>query len=70
MAAIVVSDAGVSLSGMGEESENYGTKQKHLNNLFGARLRITSMRMDAGAGFRKAVLVRDPDGHAMEIVEP
>jgi catechol 2,3-dioxygenase-like lactoylglutathione lyase family enzyme len=25
---------------------------------------------DAKAGFRKAVLVRDPDGHAVEIVEP
>ena len=94
-----------------------------MNNVFGARLRITSMRTeegpgvefleylaprdgrpypgdehsndlvhsqtrflagagtvfisnaavdlpDASAGFRKAVLVRDPDGHAVEIVEP
>jgi catechol 2,3-dioxygenase-like lactoylglutathione lyase family enzyme len=116
------------------ESENYGTEQEHLNNVFGARLRITSMRteegpgvefleyltpldgraypgdehandlvhlqtrllgnnitdvtsdlrkthsvfistvvvelQDASARFRKAVLVRDPDGHAIEIVEP
>ena len=116
------------------ESENYGTEQEHLNNVFGARLRITTMRSaegpgvefleylaprdgrpypgderandlmhvqtrfrgtsvadvagdlrkirsafistaavdlpDGSAGFRKAVLVRDPDGHAVEIVEP
>ena len=114
-------------------SENYGTEQEHLNNVFGARLRITSLRAanapgvelleylaprdgrpipaderandisywqtrvvasDVGAaeqqlfrekvtfvssgivnsadgklGFRKASLVRDPDGHALELVE-
>jgi catechol 2,3-dioxygenase-like lactoylglutathione lyase family enzyme len=31
-------------------SENYGTEQEHLNNVFGARLRITSLR--AGNGVR------------------
>ena len=115
------------------ESENYGTEQEHLNNVFGARLRITALRStagpgielleylaprdgrpfptderandivhrhtilltpDAGAaahplqankasfvssgvvanptgqlGFSKALLVRDPDGHVIEIVE-
>jgi catechol 2,3-dioxygenase-like lactoylglutathione lyase family enzyme len=30
------------------ESENYGTEQEHLNNVFGARLRITSMRAPSG----------------------
>lgn len=114
-------------------SENYGTEQEHLNNVFGARLRITSLhatkgagiefleylaprdgrpypedarandllhwqtkllthsaetmanRVGAGAstllspgavslssnhlGFRKAITVRDPDGHVMQIVE-
>ncbi len=114
-------------------SENYGTEQEHLNNVFGARLRITSLRAatapgvelleylaprdgrpipaderaddvahwhtemvtsDAQAaeeqlrrenvslvssgvislpeeklGFRKGVLVRDPDGHAVELAE-
>jgi catechol 2,3-dioxygenase-like lactoylglutathione lyase family enzyme len=30
------------------ESENYGTEQEHLNNVFGARLRITSMRAPGG----------------------
>ncbi len=115
------------------ESENYGTEQEHLNNVFGARLRITTLRgatgpaiefleylaprdgrpfpMDARSndlfhwqvrlvcgeaeatalrvrtakaafispgvvaladgqlGFRRAFLVRDPDGHALQIVE-
>ncbi len=140
--AIVVSDTEASLRfycdtlGMHivGESENYGTEQEHLNNVFGARLRITSLRTaegpgvefleyiaprdgrpypdgehsndllhsqtkflggavtdvagdlrktrsafispgavefpDGSAGFRKAVAIRDPDGHAVEIVEP
>jgi catechol 2,3-dioxygenase-like lactoylglutathione lyase family enzyme len=130
--AIVVSDTAASLRfyrdilGMriAGESENYGAEQEHLNNVFGARLHITSLRADEGpgvefleylaprdgrpypsdersndlvhtqtrfmgnagaarlispaavdlpdgsAGFRKAVVVRDPDGHAVEIVEP
>jgi catechol 2,3-dioxygenase-like lactoylglutathione lyase family enzyme len=130
--AIVVSDTEASLRFYRDtlgmhivgESENYGTEQEHLNNVFGARLRITSLRSEEGpgvefleylaprdgrpypadehsndlvhsqtrfvgsagaamfishsevdlpigsAGFRKAVLVRDPDGHAIEIVEP
>jgi catechol 2,3-dioxygenase-like lactoylglutathione lyase family enzyme len=115
------------------ESENYGTEQEHLNNVFGARLRITALRAQAGPGielleylaprdgrpypadarandlvhwqttlvapdaqvaalalrasgatflspepvivpearlgFRKGLLVRDPDGHVMEVVE-
>jgi catechol 2,3-dioxygenase-like lactoylglutathione lyase family enzyme len=115
------------------ESENYGTEQEHLNNVFGARLRITALRAAAGPGiefleyiapqdgrpmptderandlihwqttlvlpnveaiahhgaaglfplvssgvvslpdptlgFRKGMLVRDPDGHAMQLVE-
>ena len=107
------------------ESENYGAEQEHLNNVFGARLRITSLRAggrtpgiefleylaprngrpippdlrandlaywqtkmtigDAEAGFStlrgerfgfvspgvisKALTVRDPDGHAVQLVE-
>jgi catechol 2,3-dioxygenase-like lactoylglutathione lyase family enzyme len=116
------------------ESENYGTEQEHLNNVFGARLHITSMHATGGGpgiefleylaprngrtvpaderpsdvihwqttltvgnaeavavdlranrttfvspglvrlgrddlGFTKALLVRDPDGHVMELVE-
>jgi catechol 2,3-dioxygenase-like lactoylglutathione lyase family enzyme len=115
------------------ESENYGTEQEHLNNVFGARLHISGLRAGQGPGiefldyltprdgrpyppdarandllhwhttlvvadaeavaqrlrttaaafvspgvislpddrlgFRKAFLVRDPDGHVMRIVE-
>ena len=32
------------------ESENYGTEQEHLNNVFGAHLRITSLRAPVGPG--------------------
>jgi catechol 2,3-dioxygenase-like lactoylglutathione lyase family enzyme len=115
------------------ESENYGTEQEHLNNVFGARLRITGLRAPSGfgiefleylaprdgrprstdwrandlahwqttlavpsveavvqavrqgsydfvspgavtlpdrsLGFKKGVLVRDPDGHAIQLIE-
>jgi catechol 2,3-dioxygenase-like lactoylglutathione lyase family enzyme len=114
------------------ESENYGPEQEHLNNVFGARLRITSLRAGgggpgieflqylaprdgrpvpederandlghwqtrlvvssakraaqtlldrkftfvssgvveaAGLGFTRGFLVRDPDGHVMQLVE-
>ena len=32
------------------ESENYGTEQEHLNNVKGARLRITGLKADTGMG--------------------
>jgi catechol 2,3-dioxygenase-like lactoylglutathione lyase family enzyme len=139
--AIVISDTEASLRfyrdflGMkvAGESENYGPEQEHLNNIFGARLRITSLRAAAGPGvefleylaprdgrpyppeekandlihwqtrflgtgvdeaaqdlrrsrsalistgvvelaapnaeFRKSILVRDPDGHAVQLVQ-
>jgi catechol 2,3-dioxygenase-like lactoylglutathione lyase family enzyme len=115
------------------QGENYGPEQEHLNNVFGARLRITSLRAEAGPaiellhylapsdgrpypaderpndlvhwqtrlavldpdaavkalrearipflspglvevpgaelGFHKSALVRDPDGHAMQLVQ-
>jgi catechol 2,3-dioxygenase-like lactoylglutathione lyase family enzyme len=113
------------------DSENYGTEQEHLNNVFGARLRITSLKPESGPsiefleyisprtgrayppdartndlihwqtklissdanilwnqlqgsifispevvlinnrelGFTRGFLVRDPDGHVMQIVE-
>jgi catechol 2,3-dioxygenase-like lactoylglutathione lyase family enzyme len=140
--AIVVGDTEASLKfyrdtlGMrvAGESENYGPEQEHLNNVFGARLRITSLRAAEGPGvelleylaprtgrpmpadsqandlwawetnmvtsdintaatalrerkcsfvssgsaalsdsilgFRSGLLVRDPDGHIIEIMEP
>ena len=139
--AIVVGSTAASLAFYGDllglrvagASENYGTEQEHLNNVFGARLRITSLRAAAGPGielleylaprdgrpypadarandllhwrttlvtpdvasaaralrasgatflspepvavpgrrlgFRAGLLVRDPDGHVMEVVE-
>jgi catechol 2,3-dioxygenase-like lactoylglutathione lyase family enzyme len=115
-------------------SENFGPEQERLNNVFGARLRITTLRAPAGPGiefleyltprdgrpvpadtrpndlvhwqttltgddaeavarairespcamlspsvvapagralgFMKALLIRDPDGHALKVVEP
>jgi catechol 2,3-dioxygenase-like lactoylglutathione lyase family enzyme len=38
---------GMKIAGM---SENYGTEQEHLNNVFGARLRITALRAGSGPG--------------------
>jgi catechol 2,3-dioxygenase-like lactoylglutathione lyase family enzyme len=139
--AIVISDTEASLRfyrdrlGMdvAGESENFGPEQERLNNVFGARLRITALRAASGpgiefleylaprdgrpyppeekandlihwhtrflgssadeaartlrdgrsafvstgavelpdgkAGFRKAITVRDPDGHAIQIAE-
>jgi len=116
------------------ESENYGPEQERLNNVFGARLRITTLRANAGPGvefleyltprdgrpvpattrandlahwqtvlvshdsqavaqairgsscravspgvvtptdralgFAKGLLIRDPDGHALAVVQP
>jgi catechol 2,3-dioxygenase-like lactoylglutathione lyase family enzyme len=56
--AIVVADTEASLHyyrdllGMqvAGSSENYGTEQEHLNNVFGARLRITALRAARGPG--------------------
>ena len=56
--AIVVGDTAASLrfyrDGLGMkvagESENYGIEQERLNNVFGARLRITALRADSGPG--------------------
>ena len=54
--AIVVADTEASLKfyrdalglRIAGTSENYGTEQEHLNNVFGARLRITSLRAAGG----------------------
>ena len=56
--AIVVANTDVSLGfyrdhlglRIAGSSENYGTEQEHLNNVFGARLRITALRAAAGPG--------------------
>ncbi|MBI3784846.1 MAG: VOC family protein [Deltaproteobacteria bacterium] len=57
------------------ESENYGTEQEHLNNVFGAHLRITSLRAGSGPGieFLEYLSPRDgrpipADEHANDLV--
>src|SRR5215467_13823375 len=57
------------------ESENFGTEQEHLNQVFGAHLRITGMRSDSGPGveFLEYLTPRDgrprpADIHANDIV--
>jgi catechol 2,3-dioxygenase-like lactoylglutathione lyase family enzyme len=68
--AIVVGDTEASLRfyrdvlGMriAGESENYGTEQEHLNNVFGARLRITSLRATSGPGVELLEYLSPRDG--------
>jgi len=57
------------------ESENYGTEQEHLNNVFGAHLRITALRAPTGPGIEllEYLSPRDgrpfpPDEHANDLV--
>src|SRR5437660_3162192 len=57
------------------ESENFGTEQEHLNQVFGAHLRITGMRASAGPGieFLEYLTPRDgrsppADVHANDVV--
>ncbi len=44
------------------ESENYGTEQERLNNVFGARLRITALRAPAGPGIELLEYLSPRDG--------
>lgn len=68
--AIVVGDTDASLRfyhdvlGMriAGESENYGTEQEHLNNVFGAHLRITSLRAATGPGVELLEYLSPRDG--------
>src|SRR5437899_2265941 len=68
--AIVVGDTETSLHfyrdllGMrvAGESENYGIEQEHLNNVFGARLRITSLRAATGPGIELLEYLAPRDG--------
>ncbi len=43
-------------------SENYGIEQEHLNNVFGARLRITTLRAAAGPGIEFLEYLTPRDG--------
>jgi catechol 2,3-dioxygenase-like lactoylglutathione lyase family enzyme len=68
--AIVVSDTEASLHFYRDllgmritgQSENYGTEQEHLNNVFGARLRITALRAEAGPGIELLEYLTPRDG--------
>jgi len=68
--AIVVWDTGASvhfyrdLLGMKVvgESENYGTEQERLNNVFGAHLRITALRAADGPGIELLEYIAPRDG--------
>src|SRR5207245_10364509 len=46
------------------ESENFGTEQEHLNQVFGAHLHITGMRADAGPGIEFLEYLTPRDGRA------
>jgi catechol 2,3-dioxygenase-like lactoylglutathione lyase family enzyme len=50
---------GLSIAG---ESENYDTEQEHLNNVFGARLRITALRSSRGPGIELLEYLAPRDG--------
>jgi catechol 2,3-dioxygenase-like lactoylglutathione lyase family enzyme len=73
--AIVVSDTEASLhlyrDGFGlkvvGESENYDAEQEHLNNVFGARLRITALRAAAGPGIEFLEYLAPRDGRPAPI---
>lgn len=75
--AIVVSDTEKSLQfyrdilglRIAGESENYGEEQERLNNVFGARLRITSLRAASGPGIEFLEYLTPRDGRPMPMDE-
>ena len=68
--AIVVGDTDASLGfyrdllgfRVASESENYGPQQERLNNVFGARLRITSLRAESGPAIELLEYLAPRDG--------
>ena len=75
--AIVVSDTDSSLKFYRDllglrvtgESENYGTEQEHLNNVFGAHLRITALRASTGPGIELLEYLSPRDGRPFPVDE-
>jgi catechol 2,3-dioxygenase-like lactoylglutathione lyase family enzyme len=51
------------------ESENYGTEQEHLNNVFGAHLRITALRGASGPGIELLEYLAPRDGRPFPLDE-
>ena len=70
--AIGISNTNASLKFYGDllglrkagESENVGTEQEHLNQVFGAHLHITGMRADAGPGIEFLEYLTPRDGRS------
>jgi catechol 2,3-dioxygenase-like lactoylglutathione lyase family enzyme len=70
--AIVVDDTEASLAfyrdalglTVAGTSENWGTEQEHLNNVFGARLRITGLKAAAGPGIEFLEYLAPSNGRA------
>lgn len=70
--AIVVSDTNASLRfyrdtlglGVAGESENFDVEQEHLNNVFGARVRITALRAEDGPGVELLEYLAPRDGRS------
>jgi len=50
-------------------SENFGTEQEHLNNVFGARLRITTLRGESGPGVELLEYLAPRDGRPFPVDE-
>src|SRR5207302_11287531 len=48
-------------------SENYGTEQEHLNNVFGAHLRITALRAQHGPGIEFLEYVTPAGGRRLPV---
>jgi catechol 2,3-dioxygenase-like lactoylglutathione lyase family enzyme len=46
-------------------AENYGVEQEHLNQVFGARLRITALRADRGPGIEFLEYITPPGGRPL-----
>jgi catechol 2,3-dioxygenase-like lactoylglutathione lyase family enzyme len=71
--AIVVSDTDRSLAfyrdllglRVAGQSENYGVEQEHLNQVFGARLRITALRAIHGPGIEFLEYIAPPGGRPL-----
>ena len=75
--AITVSDTDASLKfyrdllglRVAGQSENYGTEQEHLNNVFGAHLRITALRAPTGPGIELLEYLSPRDGRPFPLDE-
>jgi len=73
--AIVVADTEASLRfyrdalglAVAGESENHGSEQERLNNVFGARLRITTLKAPSGPGIELLEYLAPRDGRPMPV---